>query len=85
MWRSISLVFLFFTPLFVTGGLVQKDGLAVPVKYQAFKNDVGNMFSQSYSAYKLRVALQPFAWMSLNNSFFCFCFPIEPTPSDTII
>ena len=62
LWRPISLVVLFpflslHTFLPVAGGPVQQVGLIVPEKYRFLKDEVGNMFVQSYTAYKLRESL----------------------------
>jgi hypothetical protein len=62
LWRPVSLVILFpffslYTPLLVVAaGPVQKVGLTVPDKYKSVKDEVGNMFVQSYAAYQLRDA-----------------------------
>jgi mannosyl-oligosaccharide alpha-1,2-mannosidase len=48
---ALVLSFSFFLP-FIIGNPVQKQGLSVPPEYQAARDDVGNVFVESYMAYK---------------------------------
>jgi hypothetical protein len=73
LWRPIPLVVLFpflslhtFFP--VAGGPVQKVGLTVPEKYKHLKDEVGNMFVESYAAYQLRERLSRLLVLSLNDT-----------------